>query len=147
MFSFFKKTSPKSPTKTEGSRNSEIIEFVTSSLTLQTTLMRNEKDELGPRAKDQWSWGYVAGFTDATLQKNCVGIDENGMAIMTVVFGVIFGLEDGPRFFGDFMRLQGADQNLDQGMLAGGRDLFNWLNAEKGNPAPSSWLDHYHAPD
>jgi len=147
MFGLFKKVSPKSQTRTEDGRNSEIIEFVTDSLILQTTLMRDQKNELGPRARDQWSWGYVAGFTDATLQKNGVGIDENGMAIMTVVFGVIFGLEDGTRFFGDFMRLQGADQHLDQGMLAGGRDLFNWLNDEKGNPAPSSWLDHYHNPD
>ena len=147
MFGLFKKTSPKSPAKPEDSRNTEIIEFVTSSLILQTTLMHNEKDELGPRAKDQWSWGYVAGFTDATLQKNGVGIDENGIAIMTVVFGFIFGSKDGPRFFGDFMRLQGADQHIDQGMRAGGRDLFNWLNDEKGNPAPSSWIGHYHEAD
>lgn len=126
--------------------NHALVEFIAGMLGLQAMLFANEDGTYPEGALDDWSIGYVAGASDAVLQKNGIGQDVNGFAVMTLIFVEVFGLERGPDFFGKFMRLQQQrNQAVHDGMETGGRDVFGWM--DNSIQVPTGWTAHVHGLD
>lgn len=124
----------------------KIVDFVSKSLSIQQALFINEDGNLPKSALDEWSIGYVAGTADAVLQMNEVATDIEGMSIMTYIFIEVFGEENGPQLFGEFMRLQkDRHQNVQKGMMKGGQDIMGWM--KDTNQIPTSWMAYVHGHD
>ena len=125
----------------EQEKSYAIVDLVSGTLIGQNILFSNRNGTLPARALDEWSLGYVAGTTDAFLQKNGFGLDRRGIFVMTLVFIEVFGKKKGPELFGYFMQLQKEkNQLVENGMMTGGRDVFDWM-ANK-NELPLKWVSH-----
>lgn len=120
-------------------KSSAIVEFVAGTLGIQQALFLNEDGTLPSKAVNNWSIGYVAGTTDAVLQKNGLEPDVEGMAIMALIFMEVFGDRNGPELFADFMRKQGqGNPDVQEGMMTGGRDMFTWMS--DNDKVPTGWM-------
>lgn len=112
-----------------------MVKIIAGSLFIQKAIMTSDCEILPVKAKDKWSLGYVGGYTDALLQRNGIGVDATGFAIMTIVFIMMFGEEQGPVYFRKFMDLQREeDLALFDGMKKGGEEVFTWLSDKEKLP-------------
>ena len=120
---------------------SELANLAACVLSTQIALLSGS-GSLPLKAKDNWSIGYVAGVSDAFLQrKNINNHSKLGHELMTMVYIATFGDSDGPDFFQKFMNLQNeGDSDIFNGMMSGGRDIFGW-SKDKNKP-PLGWTSH-----
>jgi hypothetical protein len=129
-----------SPVQTEEMVRNETIDRVQSYLRsdVQSILGTGGQHTLPDRARDDFSIGYVLGFTDSALQRAGIGTDVSGMAAATIIFLEVFG-DEGASFFGKAIRLQNqGDPQLLRGITAGGNDY----NARVRDPelGGKSWV-------
>ncbi|MBY0355982.1 MAG: hypothetical protein K2Q12_09690 [Rickettsiales bacterium] len=118
----------------------QAAQFLTEALFAQRALME-EAEALPAVAKDAWSLGYVAGFTEAVATMRQIDSEENGFVVHHAVFTDIFGAEEGPLLFATFMNLQSKDDEaVLMGMTMGGEDMFAWLNGDV--ETPMRWADY-----
>ena len=120
---------------------SKMIDLIAGTLSAQKALMSDEYDMLPDKAKDEWSLGYIVGYSDALLQRKGIDTDATGLAIMTIVFITIFGEEQGPTYFRKFMDLQKAGApEIFVGMKKGGNEAFTWLSDT--DKIPMGWVGY-----
>lgn len=118
------------------------IDFLTSTLSMQTMLMGTGGTTLPDRSKDEWSIGYVGGYVDAMLQRQGKSLSSDAhycMLVMSCVFARLFGEIEGEALFKKFISLQTErhEKNL-AGQLAGGNDLEDFC-ASDGKSNPIGW--------
>lgn len=110
----------KKPSKTDVA-----IEVASSLLQMQFTLARASLDGVAA-AHDQFALGYVFGFHDAVCQYYGISNDSTeGFGVLTISYNQI-----APSNAGKILRqcfdLQ-KNQTFMQGMVAGGKDVFAYL--------------------
>lgn len=122
---------------------SKMVDIIAGTLSVQKALMTDEYEMLPEKAKDKWSLGYIGGYSDAILQRKGIEADATGFAIMTIVFMIMFGEEQGPIYFRKFMDLQQqGDSELFDGMKKGGEEVFAWLSDT--DKIPMGWSGYVH---
>lgn len=142
VFSLFRSKKP--PQTSRDDKAKAIAEFVSTAVGIQQVMIADEGGELPAKAVDEWSIGYVAGASDAVLQRNGFEPDADGMVVMTLVFIQVFGAARGVEFFARFMRLQqGGNAAVQLGMTTGGKEMFAWM-ADSSKP-PFGWVDYVNA--
>jgi hypothetical protein len=115
--------------------------FLTSALRTQMTEMDGIERGLPAPAKDPFSLGYVAGFTEAVAAMRNIDSDAHQFVVHQAVFTDVFGEQEGPLLFATFMKLQGeGNEEIMMGMTIGGEDMFGWLNGERD--APVKWAEY-----
>jgi len=84
----------------------EIVEIIAGTLSVQKALITDENGMLPQKAKDKWSLGYIAGYSDALLQHTEIEVDATVLVTTTtIVFMAMFGEEQGPAYYRIFVRL------------------------------------------
>ena len=93
-------------------------------------------------AEDNWSVGYVGGFTDAFLYGN--GIEpggEMGRAAMRIAFESVFGSDNWVPAFNRYAELHKVrDPDVMGGIEEGGADVFKWL--PNSSNIPLEWVEY-----
>lgn len=90
------------------------------------------------KSQDNFSLGYVWGFTDCFLQRNGYEPSGKAFAIITIVFLNVFGIKEGTDLIARAFHLQeGCDDAMQRGMMAGGNDVIAWMKSKKD---PTGWL-------
>ena len=107
---------------------------------MQTAFFREENSPLPKKASDDWSIGYVAGFSDAAFQNSGIPHDGGAYGLMTLIFVHVFG-EQGPTLFSKLMDLQAA-KNIEvfDGMMKGGTEFNTWIK-DHDRP-PLGWSNY-----
>lgn len=115
--------------------------FLTGALRTQMSEMDGVESGLPAPAKDPFSLGYVAGFTEAVAAMRNIDSDAHGFVVHQAVFTDVFGAQEGPVLFASFMKLQSeGNEEIMMGMTIGGEDMFGWLNGECD--APVKWTEY-----
>lgn len=111
------------------SMNVDVIMTINETIAMQ--LLLSPKKEID--SDDEFAVGYLIGYTDAVMQK--LNIDNNspeGFGTLTAVIINFFGEDVGAKLVRDFLNNQiNLSSQFKSGMMAGGRDVFAWLGAEK----------------
>jgi len=126
-----------------GSAADRALHTAAGSLMLQRSLISMSDDPLPDMATDNWSLGYVFGFTDAILQHNGIGMDETGYYIHKTVFMVLFNDAKGIIYFDRVNRLN-DDPDRMAGQQSGCEECFKWLRQEESEYLPYGWANYYH---
>lgn len=96
-----------------------------------------------PRARDNFSIGYIGGYVDAILRRKRVATMRTGYTIGELVFVDVFGSKDGFSLYEKYLSLQhDSDTDFFAGMAAGETDIEEWF--KKKINAPFSWSVHVH---
>ena len=96
-----------------------------------------------PRARDNFSIGYIGGYVDAILRRKRVATMRTGYTIGELVFVDVFGSNEGFSLYEKYLSLQHeSDTDFFAGMAAGETDIEEWIN--KKISAPFSWSMHVH---
>jgi len=114
----------------------DLISFLTGSFVTQIFVWGLESKDVESRFLDNWSLGYVGGFTDAFLQRKGVEPDDFGYSIMRASFIGAYGESRGSELFLRFLKQQ-DDPALQEGMSVGGQELIDFLNEKI--EAPTEW--------
>ena len=139
---------PKSPSQAvqpEGTSSApsvtKVVEIVAGTLSTQAVLMGAAPGSLPLTASDDWSLGYIGGYSDGFFQRSGIGVDDVGLGALAKIFMVLFGDDDGAEKLGEYLALQQLrNERVMAGMQSGGDDAFAWL---KNNDAiPMKWADY-----
>ena len=96
-----------------------------------------------PRARDNFSIGYIGGYVDAILRRKRIATMRTGYTIGELVFVDVFGSKDGFSMYEKYLSLQHeSDTEFFAGMAAGETDIEEWF--KKKISAPFSWSVHVH---
>ena len=135
----FGKKHESAPRSSSGDIITQAAQFLVGALREQ--MMEMDQQGLPAPAKDPYSLGYVAGFTEAVAAMRSIDSDANGFVVHQAVFTDLFGPQEGPLLFALFMKLQGeANEEVLMGMTVGGEDMFGWLNGDR--EAPVKWTEY-----
>lgn len=119
----------------------QAAQFLTGALRTQMQEMDGIEQGLPAPAKDPFSLGYVAGFTEAVAAMRGIDSDAHGFVVHQAIFTDLFGPQEGPLLFARFMKLQNeGNEEIMMGMTIGGEDMFGWLNGERD--APVKWAEY-----
>jgi hypothetical protein len=120
--------------------NIRAINFASNLLKGQSLLFQNGDGSIPLKAKDNWSIGYVAGFSDATLQLSGINNDARGVVIMLFIFIEIYK-EEGSVLFEKFSDLQKkSNWEINAGMLRGGNEFKDFIR--NNDTIPTAWATH-----
>lgn len=114
-------------------------------LSIQRVMISSPDDRLFENADDDWSLGYVYGFSDAMMQKFGYGPNDETIRIevMIAVFRLMFGEEQGDKYLPLLVKSKNeGNPHVTEGMKQGGEDVFAWFRDEKN--APLGWSGHVH---
>jgi hypothetical protein len=97
------------------------------------------------RMPDDYVVGYVVGYCDAVLQRK--GVDQNspeGLAVLTITFQSLYGMEIGSQRLRDFLKQQSSMSDcMYDGLQCGGKDVFEWLLPKKGKSGSNGPMGLY----
>ncbi len=116
----------------EGEEEHKVANIIIGMISLQTFLVPGFKNP------DDWSLGYIIGFSDAFVQRKGY-TDQNNMSgyvVITFVLIELFGHDQGPKLFGKYMNLQksNSEQKAMIGASVGGQEALNWLDDTSAAP-------------
>jgi hypothetical protein len=119
----------------------QAAQFLVEALRTQMSQMDGIEQGLPAPAKDGFSLGYIAGFTEAVAAMRGIDSDASGFVVHQAIFTDLYGPQEGPLLFAAFMKRQAAgDEEIMMGMTIGGEDMFAWLNGEV--EAPIKWAQY-----
>ena len=139
---------PDSYTKTlthdeaEQDQNARLVNLIYGSLSLQANLMGGDFPKLPDQAQDDYSIGYVLGFSDAGFQRRGIKPDAKGFALMAAVFIRIFGPERGPGLLRRASDLQtDGNPTVTRGVREGLKEFNDWATSG-GENIPMGWAEY-----
>ena len=117
------------------------IAVITAALGVQKALMLDEDTGVPGRALDQWSLGYISGFSDILMRHHGINVETDEFETMRSVIYDLFGESSGSDTFRQYLALkQTRDTEFFDGTIVGGEEVFVWL-ADR-NRFPMGWLGY-----
>lgn len=128
-------------------------EAIIGALASQIMLMGAASPREIPReARDEWSLGYVAGFSIGVSRRSS-GVPDAERVIPPLVYQFLFCQGANPLSYVDVLaRVRIADKarnptdRIHEGFVVGLREAAEWLDApdEATSRVPLGWSEHYH---
>lgn len=113
---------------------------IQSRLTAGKLFVWDGKAHLLRAADDDWSIGYLHGYTLQALYRSGVNPREAEMAV-EVVFNNVFGREWAQPLLIRLSNLEATEGEYDMGYEAGMADCARWIGSN-GKDQPKGWAEH-----
>jgi hypothetical protein len=118
-------------------KEKDLIEILVSTLSVQQSLFCDQAGRISQRVKDNWSMGYVYGYSDAFLQHNGytgTNAELERLRLLITTLNSIFDGQ-GKEHLQRIARLQKInDIQYTEGLSKGSTEMINWLQDDKNIP-------------
>lgn len=139
------KSSYQEPANVNAGAWMEFATNISTALAVQTVLFGGAENSLPDKASDDWSVGYLLGFTDTMLNQNSRIEKDDWPTIELAVFNQLFGKANGNRCFNRACDLiKAKNEEAISGFDTGLCDITFWNNKKDVSKycSPGSWSDY-----